>query len=153
MPVNSKFLVVKTKDSKEIKYFDYDNIDGYNLKAKDDVHFEDAIDVNRMIIINPSFTDKIATLKLNAKFDKFISLMAAVCDMDDDTGEGYRIALDKLNKLRMELINKYKKYINDEKYELMLKKLEILEDELKLRLDVLENSLLEQRNKEQGKSR
>ena len=66
MPVNSKFLVVKTKDSKEIKYFDYDNIDGYNLKAKDDVHFEDAIDVNRMIIINPSFTDKIATLKLNA---------------------------------------------------------------------------------------
>ena len=26
MPVNSKFLVVKTKDSKEIKYFDYDNI-------------------------------------------------------------------------------------------------------------------------------
>lgn len=35
----------------------------------------------------------------------------------------------------------------------MLKKLEILEDELKLRLDVLENSLLEQRNKEQGKSR
>ena len=145
MPVNSKFLVVKTKDSKEIKYFDYDNIDGYNLKAKDDVHFEDAIDVNRMIIINPSFTDKIATLKLNAKFDKLISLMAAVCDMDDDTGEGYRIAL--------ELINKYKKYINDEKYELMLKKLEILEDELKLRLDVLENSLLEQRNKEQGKSR
>ena len=42
--------------------------------------------------------------------------------MDDDTGQGYRIALEKLNKHRMELINKNKKNIKDEKYALMLKK-------------------------------
>ena len=34
MPVNQKFLVVKNKDEKEIKYFEYDKVKGYNLKMQ-----------------------------------------------------------------------------------------------------------------------
>ena len=52
----------------------------------------------------------------------------------------------------MELINKYRKYIEEEKLELMLKKIEILSGELKLRLDVLYNSL-EQEEKSRGRGR
>lgn len=155
MAISSKFLVVKEKNSKEIKYFDYDKLDGYNLKAKKDLHFMDAIDVNRIIIINPSFIEKIATKKINAKFDRLINMIQIVCDNeeDDETGEGYRIALDEANKLKMELLNKYKKYISEEKLDLMTKKIEILEDELKLRLNVLMNSLYEQENLNKGHSR
>lgn len=155
MAISSKFLVVKEKNSKEIKYFDYDKLDGYNLKAKKDLHFMDAIDVNRIIIINPSFIEKIATKKINAKFDRLINMIQVVCDNeeDDETGEGYRIALDEANKLKMELWNKYKKYISEEKLDLMTKKIEILEDELKLRLNVLMNSLYEQENLNKGHSR
>lgn len=155
MAISSKFLVVKEKNSKEIKYFDYDKLDGYNLKAKKDLHFMDAIDVNRIIIINPSFIEKIATKKINAKFDRLINMIQIVCDNeeDDETGEGYRIALDEANKLKMELWNKYKKYISEEKLDLMTKKIEILEDELKLRLNVLMNSLYEQENLNKGHSR
>lgn len=155
MAISSKFLVVKEKNSKEIKYFDYDKLDGYNLKAKKDLHFMDAIDVNRIIIINPSFIEKIATKKINAKFDRLINMIQIVCDNeeDDETGEGYRIALDEANKLKMELWNKYKKYISEEKLDLMTKKIEILEDELNLRLNVLMNSLYEQENLNKGHSR
>jgi len=155
MAINQRFLIVKEKNSKEIKYFDYDKLDGYNLKAKENVHFEDAIDVSRMIIINPTFIEKIATKKLNAKFDKLINMMSFVCEMDEDdeTGEGYRIALNEANKLKMELINKYKKYLDEQKLELMLKKIEILEDELKLRLDVLMKSYQETNEKKQGRGR
>lgn len=154
MSVSQRFLIVKEKNSKEIKYFDYDKLDGYNLKAKENAHFQDAIDVSRIIIIQPTFIEKIATKKLNAKFDKFISLMSVVCEMEDsdESGEGYRIALNEASKLRMELINKYKKYITDEKLDLMLKKIEILEDELKLRLDVLNNSLANE-EKSMGRGR
>lgn len=155
MSINQRFLIVKEKNSKEIKYFDYDKLDGYNLRAKENVHFNDAIDINRMIIINPSFIEKIATKKLNAKFDKLINMMSYVCDMDeeDETGEGYRIVLNEANKLKMELFNKYKKYLAEEKLELMLKKIEILEGELKLRLDALYNSLEEMEKLEQNKGR
>ncbi len=154
MAESSRFLIVKEKDSKEIKYFDYDKLDGYNLKAKKDLHFMDAIDVNRIIIINPSFIEKIATKKINAKFDRLINMIQVICDNDDDdTGEGYRIALDEANKLKMELWNKYKKYLAKEKLDLMIKKIEILEDELNLRLNILMNSLYEQENLNKGHSR
>ena len=150
-----KLPLLLSVNSKEIKYFDYDKLDGYNLKAKKDLHFMDAIDVNRIIIINPSFIEKIATKKINAKFDRLINMIQVVCDNeeDDETGEGYRIALDEANKLKMELWNKYKKYISEEKLDLMTKKIEILEDELKLRLNVLMNSLYEQENLNKGHSR
>ena len=141
MAINQRFLIVKEKNSKEIKYFDYDKLDGYNLRAKEHIRFADAVDISRMIIINPTFIDKIATKKINAKFDKLINMMSYVCEVEDETGEGYRIALDEANKLQMELINKYRKFIEEEKLELMLKKIEILSGELKLRLDVLYNSL------------
>lgn len=154
MSITSKFLIVKEKNSKEIKYFDYDKLDGYNLTAKDNAHFQDAIDINRMIIINPSFTEKIATKKLESKFDKLITMSQVVCELDeeDDTGEGYRIVLDEANKLRTELWNKYKKFISEEKFELMCKKIDIIEGELKLRLQVLNNSI-EEEKKERGRGR
>ena len=96
MAINNRFYIVKDKDSKEIRYFDYEKLDGYNLKAKEKIHFEDAIDISRMIIINPTFIEKIATKKINGKFDKFINMMSIVCSMEDsdETGECYRIALD-----------------------------------------------------------
>ena len=75
MAITNRFLVVKEKNSKEIKYFDYNKLDGYNLQAKKDLHFLDAIDVNRIIIINPSFIEKIATRKINAKFDRLINMI------------------------------------------------------------------------------
>ena len=155
MAVTSRFLIVKEKGSKDIKYFDYDKLEGYNLTTKKNVHFSDAIDINRVIIINPSFIDKIATKKINAKFNKLINMMQIVCEVgdDDESGEGYRIALDEAEKLKMELWNKYKKFISDEKLELMIKKIEILEDELRLRLDLLLNRKLLDEDLNKGHSR
>ena len=155
MAVTSRFLIVKEKDSKEIKYFDYDKLEGYSLTAKKDVHFADGIDINRVIIINPSFIDKIATKKIKSKFEKLVNMMQIVCEVgdEDESGEGYRIALDEANKLKMELWNKYKKFISDEKLDLMIKKIEILEDELKLRLDLLLNKNIMDEELNKGHSR
>lgn len=155
MAITNRFLVVKEKNSKEIKYFDYNKLDGYNLQAKKDLHFLDAIDVNRIIIINPSFIEKIATRKINAKFDRLINMIQVVIDVgdEDESGEGYRIALDEAEKLRMELWNKYRKYLSEEKISLWTKKIEILEDELKLRLNVLMNTLYEKEELNRGHSR
>ena len=147
MGINQKFLIVKDNESKEIQYFDYDKVNGYNSYSKGNTHFEDAIDVNRIIIIKPTFIEKIATKKMNQKFQKFLNMVSVVCDAEDDENGGlYQIVLDEANKLRMELINKYKKYISQEKFELMLKKIEILEEEIKLRksfnkIDVEEKSV------------
>lgn len=135
MPVTGRFLIVKTKDSKEIKYFDYDKIEGYDLKAKSDAKFMDSINVSRVIVINPSFSEKIATRKMNSKFERILKLMNYISmeDKDDDDGTKLDIVLNETTKFQRELINKYHKYVDEQKLELMLKKVEIIEKEIKLR--------------------
>ena len=140
MKGDTKFLIVKDKDTKEVRYFDYDKIDGYKLKAKKNTNFFDDINVSRVIIINPSFSEKIANKKMDAKFERLLTMMNIVCE-EDDTGEGLDIVLNEANKFRMELINKYRKYIEAEKLELMLKKIEIIEKELKLRKKAIEYTM------------
>ena len=137
MDDDSKFLIVKDKDSKVVKYFDYDKIDGYNLKAKKNTNFFDDINVSRVIIINPSFSEKIARKKMDAKFEKLLTMMNIVLE-EDETGEGLDIVLDEANKFRMEIINKYKKFIADRDLDIMLKKLDIIEKELRMRKKVIE---------------
>ncbi len=155
MDKDQRFLIVKTKDSKEIRYFEYNKIDGYSLTPKSNIHFEDAIDVNRMIIINPSLIEKIVDKKIKRKFDTLITMLGIVCEEDDQSGEGYKLALDEAEKFRGELVNKYKRYLENEKLDLMFKKISILEDELKLRLQAIIDRAMEieeEYNKE-GKSR
>ena len=152
MNSDTKFLIVKDKKTKQIKYFDYDKIDGYKLTKKKNSSFFDDINISSVILINPSFSEKIARKKMNAKFERLLTMMNIVCE-EDDSGEGLDIVLDEANKLKMELWNKYKKYLAKEKLDLMIKKIEILEDELNLRLNILMNSLYEQENLNKGHSR
>ncbi len=134
MPIKQKFLIVKNKDEKEIKYFEYDKVKGYNIAPKNKVKFEDAINVNRMILINPSLINKMVDKKVKRRFAYLVNMISFVCENDDESGDGLYLALDQAEKFRMELLNKYKKYIEEEKFALLLKKIAILEDELKLRI-------------------
>lgn len=150
--LNKKYLIVKKKDDKAVTYFEYDKMDGYDLSPKKGMKIEDAINVNKIVIINPSLANKVASKKLDLKFRKLVKLLNVVFESDDDTGTAYHQALDEVNKLRMELINKYKKHLEDEQYDLMDKKLGILEHELKIRLYYLEQNYENTYGKE-GKAR
>ena len=155
MGKEQRFLVVKTNDSKEIKYFEYDKISGYSIKQNPNLKFQDAINVNKMILINPSLIEKMVDKKIKKRFDYLINLLSIVYENDDETGDGLELALNEAEKFRMELINKYKQYINEEKYELLMKKIEILEDELYLRMQFVmnKNNLLEKEEVKEGKTR
>ena len=111
---NINYLVVKDKDSKSVTYFEYDKINGYNLKPKN-TPFKDCINVNKMIIVNPSLIETLVTKKINNKFNKLIKLINYLYTDEDASGEGYRLALNEISKFRMELINKYRLYLSEEK--------------------------------------
>lgn len=116
---------------------------------------EDAINVNKVVIINPSLAEKVAKKKFDLKFRKLLTLLNVIFESDDDTGTAYREGLNEVSKLRMELINKYRKHLEKEEADLMNKKLDILEQELKLRLYYLEQNYQEnyQNENEIGRSR
>ena len=157
MAVNRRFLVIKNKDSKVIKYFEYDKLNGYKVHPKQNVRFTNAINVNKMVIINPSLIEKIIDRKIKHKFNSLINLLSFVYENEDaSTTDGLDLALNEAEKFRIETINKYKEYLTEEKLKLMEKKIENLEDEIKLRKQYFINEqfnreLIEE--KKEGKSR
>ena len=136
--IDKKYFVVKDKKDKAITYFEYDKIEGYDMSPKKSVKIEDAINVNKVVIINPSLANKVAKKKIDLKFKKLVEILNIIFESDDDTGTAYREGLDEVERLRQELKDKYKKHLSSEEYDLMEKKLGILEHELKIRLFYLE---------------
>lgn len=138
---NYKYFVVKDRKDLSITYFEYDKVQGYDLNPRN-VKIKDAIDVNKMIVINPSMIEKLAFRKVKNKFDKLYKLVMYLfsCDIDDDTvPTGYREALNEISKLRLELYVKYKNKLNMEDEIMFNKKLDILEQELNMRLMYIQN--------------
>ena len=127
------YLIVKDKDSKAISYFEYDKINGYNIYPKKT--FKDSVNVNKMILVNPSMIEKVIDRKFNKRFERLLRFLAIVYEDNDSTGEGYREALNEIERLRREYINKYKKFMEAEKADLLEKKLGILEQQVRLRIE------------------
>ena len=152
--LDKKYYIVKEKGSKTITYFEYDKMEGYDLSPKKNIKIEDAINVNKVVIINPSLANKVAKKKVDLKFRKLLQLLNIIFESDDDTGTAYHEGLNEISKLRLELLTKYKKHLEEEELELMDKKLGILEHELKLRIYYLEqNYKNEYSNSIEGKFR
>lgn len=148
--LDKKYYIVKDKDNKTITYFEYDNMEGYDLSPKKGLKIEDAINVNKIVIINPSLANKVAKKKTDLKFRKLLQLLNVIFESDDDTGTAYYEGLNEISKLRLELNTKYRKHLEKEESNLLEKKLDILEEELKTRIIYLTDTYT---NELSGKSR
>ena len=145
-----KYLVVKTKDKKEIVYMEYDKLTGYDITPKNQKTFADCIQVNKMILIQPSLIEKLVHKKVDRHFKRLLMLVTMLLEADDDTGTSLRECLNEVEKFRLEIKNKYREYLTKEELNLMAKKLMILNEEAKMRLSVLERTAKQEKV---GKSR
>ena len=138
MAVSKRFVVTKDKKNDSITYVEYDLIKGFGVNPKNKVKIEDRINVNKMVIINSSLIETLVSKKCKKNLEKIIKLLSAIDDTGDDGS--LEIALTELEKFKSYLKNKYKEYMEKKEYDLYLKKLEILESELKLRKQFVKNS-------------
>lgn len=145
------YLIVKDKETKTISYFEYDKINGYNVFPKRP--FKDCINVNKMVLVNPSMIEKVIDRKFNKRLERLLNFLGLIYQDNDSTGEGYREALNEISKLRLEYNNKYRKYMDEEKAMLFEQKLNILEQEVKLRMEYNLDNYYNYNNEMGGKSR
>ena len=123
MGTEIRFLVVKNKNDGTVKCFEYGKIKGYSITPKKNVKFQDAINVDKMILINPTLIEKMIDKKVKKRFEYLINLITVVCESEDESGDGLYLALNEAEKFRREIINKYKNYLSEEKLMLLEKKL------------------------------
>ena len=151
---NNHYLIVKEKNKKEIAYFEYDKLDGFNMTSKNkNIKLKDAINVNKMVIVNPSMVEKLIDKKINIRMKKLINLIVNIYDSDDDPGSSMMQALNEIEKFKREMINKYLNYMNKKQLSNLEDKIRMLESEVTKKSYVINENSIEEEVYETRKSR
>lgn len=148
------YLIVKDKKKKQVIYFECNKLNGYQMTAKNkNIKLKDAINVNKMVIINPSFINKLIDKNINRKLEKLIKFIIGIYDADDDPAGNLMLALNEVEKFKREIINKYLAYMNKKQLKDLDQKLKILENQVTMQSYLLNESKINNESYETSKAR
>lgn len=133
--MSKNYFISKDTKNGEVVYLEYDK-NGYKVKPK--VKKEDAIEVNKIVFVSPTLTEKLLKKKINNKISKLLLELNTTYDDETDGDEGrFRNMYKEAEKLRAYLINVYAKYLGKTYASLTLKKLELIINEYKEKLYII----------------
>lgn len=145
---------MKFKLSKKFKYdkATISKIQGFKVSPRNHVDY-DGIKVNQLVIINPSFVDKVLKRKTKRKLEIYLQYLISILDEDSGETDPGRLGmfLNDLTRYKSIINNNYRIYLDKLYYELLMKKINVIENELKSRLMVA--SMAYQNEEKIGKSR
>ena len=129
-----KYCLYRKDNKKRVVYLDYNSLSGFEFNPKRKIK-KDTILVNKVIIIKSSMIEKILRKKIKNKLNLYLKLIIKFIENDsDDDGESLREALNDVTRYKSIVEYKYKKYLDKKYYNILKKKIEILEYELNLKL-------------------
>lgn len=127
------YYLKKDNLSGEILYLEYDKIDGYNITPK--TKLEDAIKVNKIVFVNPGLSEKLIRKKIEIKIRY---LLKSLRDFDEDPSGGdedaVRQSLIDAERLKLMLLNEYRKYLGNTYGSYSIKKIQIIINQLRIKL-------------------
>ena len=123
------YILKHNGDKKELFSGDID-FTGYKFNSK---RSKNIIKVSNVTVVDPKMINDILTIKFNRRFKKLLTLVSAVLNDTDATDADTALALDEVQLVKEILLNRYQRFLNQEKEELFLKKLRVLENELRLK--------------------
>lgn len=149
------FTIKKLDDVYELENFDY-NIQGFHYPIKKNK--SGSLKIKELIIVSPDITTNLICYNFNKKYQKIVECLFNNSDFNEDsdnTETNLMLALDEVARLRTIIINKYQRFLKKQEAEELLKRLKVLENEL--RVKIIDFKLIkeqERTNKEErGKSR
>lgn len=108
--------------------------------------------VTNITVVSSELINKIIKIKFDENFKRLVLITKTVLNDDNDDGSGVSAALNEELKIENMIKNRYNKYLTKEKQRLYLKKLALVEKELKIRQVLLYEQFMSlEENK--GKSR
>lgn len=121
----SNYFISKDSKSGEVLYLEFDKENGYKVRPK--VKKKDAIEVNKIVFVSPSLTEKLIKKKID---HKVASLLAGLNqeDNDDNGDNGIKVRdnLKEAERLKLNIINNYGKYLGGNYTNLTLKKVDLI---------------------------
>lgn len=122
------------KDSKtgEIIYLEYNKLDGYNITPKTKI--EDAIKVDKIIFINPTLSEKLIRKKIEIKIRYLLKKITEIDEEGGNDEEGIRNTLMEAERLKLNILNNYVKYLGNTYQSLTIKKVQVITNQLRIKL-------------------
>lgn len=128
-----KYFVHKENNTSEIVLLDYNKVKGFNFKPQNNIKY-DGIVVNKIVVIKSSMIEKVLKRKIKRKLELYLKLIMNYVCSDDTDGTVLREALNDLTRYKSIIDNKYKKYLDEKYLKILLRKIDLLEYELKSKL-------------------
>lgn len=123
----SNYFISKDNKTGEIVYLEYDKESCYKVMPK--TKKKGAIEVNKIVFVSPSLTEKLIKKKIDHKISKLLLELNTFYDDEDDGGVArFRNQFMEAEKLKLNIINKYQNYLGKSYYSLTLKKIELIID-------------------------
>lgn len=126
------YFLKKDSLTGEILYLEYDKLDGYNITPKSNVY--DAISVNKIVFVNSSLSEKIIKKKIDIKIRHFLKILETIDEDDGDNEDGVRQSLMDAERLKLNILNTYRKYLGNTYQSLTLKKIQVIINQLRIKL-------------------
>lgn len=127
------YYLHKDKLSGEIIYLEYDKIKGYDITPK--VKLEDAIKVNKIVFVNPSLSEKLIRKKVEIKIRYLLKKIDKFEEDADGGDEGeIKATLIEAERLKLNILNNYKKYLGNTYGSFSIKKVQIIINQLRIKL-------------------
>lgn len=115
----------------EVVYFEYDKVDGYKVSPK--AKKKDSIEVSKIVFVNDSLSEKIIRKKIDKRIEKLLLELKLIEEGASDEG-GIKRSLMDAEKLKVQIINNYIKYLGHTYQSLTLKKIQIIINQLRFKL-------------------
>ena len=106
-------------------------LDGYTFRPKPSKG--NYIKVNEVKIVDRVMIEKILSMKFDKAFKQLVAFALRVINDEDADDDIAMMVLDEVELVRQILLERYHKYINKEKEQLFLKKLRIIENEIRVK--------------------
>jgi hypothetical protein len=113
-------------------YLELDKLDGYKINPK--ATKEGSISVSKIIFINDSMTEKLIRKKIDKKINYLLSELKKILEDENPDEDGIKRSLMDAEKLKLQIINNYVKYLGHTYQSLTLKKIQIIINQLRFKL-------------------
>lgn len=126
------YSLSKNEMTGESVYFEYDKTSGYQVMPK--TKKKDEIEVSKIVFVNDSMSEKIIRKKIDKKIDYLLKQLKIIEEDGNPDEGGIKQSLMDAEKLKVQIINNYVKYLGHTYESLTLKKIQIIINELRFKL-------------------
>ena len=141
---NVKYLLVKDKKEESLET-DLKKISGFVFNPQNNIKY-DGILVDEIKLAKPELVEKVLKKKIKRKLSLYTQLIIGLIDSSDEDDGTIDIVLNDLERYKRVINNNYKAYLSKKYLDLLLKKIDLLENELKTK-QVFLNTNVEKKGK------